>query len=159
MRECTLNDQEGWFRLRGTGIIIENGHVLMAHNEKEPYYYSVGGGVLQNESTTQAVMREVFEETGIHYEIERLAFILENFFIMPIRGEEKKCHEIAFYYLMKPRGSMEIHAESKTMDGAKEEMVWLPLDQLADKHLYPLFFKKYLNSMPEGIIHIVEREY
>ena len=32
------------------------------------------------ESAESAVLQEVFEETGIHYEIERLAMIHENFF-------------------------------------------------------------------------------
>ena len=159
MRDCFINDADGWFRLRAASIIINQGQVLMAHNEREPYYYSVGGAVGQNESTEEAVLREVYEETGFHYEIERLAFILENFFIMPVGGEPKKCHEIAFYYLMKPRESMDIHCESHGMHGEKEEMVWLRLDELADKHLYPTFFKEYLKAIPAGITHLIEREY
>jgi 8-oxo-dGTP pyrophosphatase MutT (NUDIX family) len=159
MRDCYINDEEGWFRLRAAAIILNNGQVLMAHNEREPYYYSVGGAIAQNESSEEAVLREVFEETGFHYEIDRLAFILENFFIMPVGGELKKCHEIAFYYLMKPRESMEIRCESRGFHGEKEEMVWLPLDGLAGKHLYPTFFKKYLNAIPAGVTHIIEREY
>lgn len=43
----------------------------LAGNENE-YYYSIGSGVHMGES---AVLQEVFEETGIHYEIERLAVI------------------------------------------------------------------------------------
>jgi len=159
MRDCYINDAEGWFRLRAAAIIINNGKVLMVHNDREPYYYSVGGAVAQNESSEETVLREVFEETGFRYEIDRLAFILENFFIMPVASEPKKCHEIAFYYLMKPRESMEIHCESHGINGGKEEMVWLPLDQLADKHLYPTFFKEYLTAIPDGITHLVEREY
>ena len=159
MRDCYINDEEGWFRLRAAAIIIQNGQVLMVRNDRVPYYYSVGGAVAQNESTEETVLREVFEETGFHYEIERLAFILENFFIMPVDGEPKKCHELAFYYLMKPRESMEIHCESLGMNGEKEEMAWLPLDQLVDKHLYPTFFKEYLNAIPNGITHLVVREY
>ena len=159
MRDCYINDAEGWFRLRAAAIIINNGKVLMVHNDREPYYYSVGGAVAQNESSEEAVLREVLEETGFRYEIDRLAFILENFFIMPVGGEPKKCHEIAFYYLMKPHESMEIHCESHGINGGKEEMVWFPLDQLADKHLYPTFFKEYLTAIPDGITHLVAREY
>jgi len=159
MRDCYINDADGWFRLRAAAIIINQGQVLMAHNEQEPYYYSVGGAVGQNESTEEAVCREVFEETGFHHEIDRLAFILENFCIMPVDGQPKKCHEIAFYYLMKPRESMEVHCESYGLYGNKEEMVWLPLNGLAKIHLYPTFFKEYLLNIPAGITHIIEREY
>ena len=159
MRDCYINDEEGWFRLRAAAIIIQNGQVLMVHNDREPYFYSVGGAVAQNESTEEAVLREVFEETGFRYAIDRLAFILENFFILSVGGEPKKCHEIAFYYMMKPRESMETHSSSLGMNGGKEEMVWLSLDQLADQYLYPTFFKEYLKAIPDGITHIVAREY
>lgn len=64
---------------RAAAIIIENGCVPFAGNENEDYY-SIGSGVHMGESAESAVLQEVFEETGIHYEIERLAVIHENFF-------------------------------------------------------------------------------
>lgn len=33
----------GRFRLRGVGIIIKDGKVLMVHDEKRKYYYAIGG--------------------------------------------------------------------------------------------------------------------
>ncbi|MDF2557691.1 MAG: hydrolase [Bacillales bacterium] len=59
---------------------MENDCVLMASNEDTEYYYSVGGGVHMGETSEDAIIREVYEETGIKYEIDRLAFIHENFF-------------------------------------------------------------------------------
>ena len=79
--DCGFTREDRWFRYRAAAIIIENGYVLFAGNEKESYYYSIGGGVHMGESAEEAVKREVFEETGIQYGIERLAFIHENFFI------------------------------------------------------------------------------
>lgn len=66
---------------RAAAIIIENGCVLFAGNKNEDYY-SIGGGVHTGESAESAVLQEVFEETGIHYEIERLAVIHENSLII-----------------------------------------------------------------------------
>lgn len=37
------------------------------------YDYSIGGGVHLGETAEECVCREVFDETGIHYEIQRLA--------------------------------------------------------------------------------------
>lgn len=71
-----------WFRYRVGAIIIENNCVLMAKNDLDTYYYSVGGGVHHGKTAEDAVKREVFEETGVHYEIQRLAFIHENFFVV-----------------------------------------------------------------------------
>ncbi len=51
-------------------IIIENGSVLFAKNDRDDYYYPVGGGVHIGEKAEEAVVREVYEETGVHYEID-----------------------------------------------------------------------------------------
>ena len=77
---CFQTKDNRRFRLRAAAIIIEDGCVLFATNDSEHYYYSIGGGVHLGETMENAVLREVYEETGIHYEIDRLAFIQENFF-------------------------------------------------------------------------------
>lgn len=43
--DCGFIREDKWFRYRAAEIIIENGYVLFAGNEKESYYYSIGGGV------------------------------------------------------------------------------------------------------------------
>ena len=90
--------QNRWFRYRAAAIIVEDGCVLFAGNEKDDYFYSIGGAVHMGETAEDAVRREVFEETGIHYEIDHLAVIHENFFIDNM-GTQKDmdCHEIALY--------------------------------------------------------------
>lgn len=77
--DCDFTKENNRFRYRAAAIIIEDGCVLFAGNEKEDYFYSVGGGVHIGETAEEAVKREVFEETGVTYETERLAFIHENF--------------------------------------------------------------------------------
>ena len=71
--------------------------MLFATNEKDNYYYSIGGGVHMGETAEDAVKREVLEETGIPYEVEHLAIIHENFFeeisSSPLNGLH--CNEIA----------------------------------------------------------------
>ena len=104
--DCCLTQDNKWFRYRAAAIIIEEGCVLFAGNEKDDYFYSIGGGVHVGETAEDAVRREVLEETGVAYEIDRLAFIHENFFSESsgsLSGLD--CHEIAFYFLMKPRGT------------------------------------------------------
>ena len=102
--DCGFTKEENWFRYRAGAIIIENGCVLFAGNANEDYLYSIGG-VHIGETAEDAVIREIFEETGVHYEIDRLAVIHENFFDEnsgTLAG--LNCHEISFYFMMKPRG-------------------------------------------------------
>lgn len=84
--DCGFVRGEKWFRYRAGAIIIENGCILVARNEMDNYYYSIGGGVHLGETAEDAVKREVLEETGVAYEIDRLAFIHENFLTAQIRS-------------------------------------------------------------------------
>lgn len=155
--DCSIKTDTNWFRYRACAIIIEDGCVLFAHNEKDTYYYSIGGGVKMGETAEKAVLREVFEETGVHYEIDRLAFVHENFFDGTGTLLGKQCHELAFYFLMKPRGSQQLNSNSYTQ-GVREYMAWLPVDRLAEYEMYPLFFAEKLPNMPPQLEHIVTHE-
>jgi len=45
-KDCCFTRENFWFRYRACAIIIEDGCVLVAQNDKVPYYYSIGGGVI-----------------------------------------------------------------------------------------------------------------
>jgi ADP-ribose pyrophosphatase YjhB (NUDIX family) len=157
--DCSFTVNEGWFRYRSAAIIIEDGYVLMAKNDLDDYYYSVGGAVKLHESAEEAVTREVLEETGIKYEIDRLAFIHENFFKGFNNDPDLKCHEIAFYFLMKPRGNQNLNDNNYVYNGIRERMFWLPINKLNDYKLFPLFFKDRLFDINNKVLHIKTEEY
>ena len=50
---------------RAAAIIIKNKHMLFAKNVNHPSYYVVGGGIEENETSQEAVVREIFEEMGL----------------------------------------------------------------------------------------------
>ena len=100
--DCGYTNDNKWFRYRAAAIIVEDGCVLFAGNEKDDYYYSIGGAVHIGETAEDAVKREVYEETGVAYEIDHLAVIHENFFNEnqgTLKGMD--CHEIAMYFLIR----------------------------------------------------------
>ena len=158
-KDCCISTDQYYFRYRAAAIIIEDGAVLMAKNDRDAHYYSVGGGVHIGETSEQAVIREVFEETGVYYEIDHLAFINECFFYGERSLEGKECHGVEFYYLMKPRGTRELGAdkESAGMLGG-EYMCWLPIDKLEEYDAFPLFFKEKLMNLGKEIQHIISDE-
>lgn len=158
MYDCGFTIKNNWFRYRAAAIIIENNCVLFVGNENEDYYYSVGGGVHMGETEEAAVLREVYEETGVHYEIDRLAVIHENFFNEnsgTLKGLD--CHEISFYFLMKPRGTKELNSNSYT-HGVKEHMYWIPIKDLDKYKAFPSFLKDYLCKENKEIVHIITDE-
>ena len=158
MFDCGFTKENNWFRYRAAAIIVENGCVVLATKDKVDYFYSVGGGVQMGEKAEDAVVREVFEETGIHYEIDRLAVIHENFFIGSETLRDFNCHEMALYFLMKPRGTQELNSNSFTQDNIREGMVWIPIDELDNHTVYPTFLKEYLSDKNTEILHIITDE-
>jgi len=156
--DCGFKNDEGWFRYRAAAIIIEDGCVLMAGNKLASYYYSVGGAVQLHEMAKDAVQREVLEETGIIYEIDHLAFIHENFFMDDTMALGVPCHEVAFYYLMKSKGTKKLNSNSYTQ-GVKEDMNWLPIENLSQYTIFPTFFQDKLKNIPDYPEHIVTLEY
>ena len=67
------------------------------------------------------------------------------------------CHEVAFYFVMKPRGTKELNSNSFTQ-GVKENMYWLPISDLDKYKAFPAFMKEYLQSEHTGVEHIVTDE-
>ena len=156
--DCGFNKRKKWFRYRAAAIIVEDNCVLLAGNETDDYFYSIGGAVYMGENAEEAVKREVFEETGVKYEIDRLAVIHENFFCE--KGgtlKNRDCHEIALYFIMKPRGTKELNSNSFTQ-GVRETMHWISIKDLDKYKAYPSFMKEYLQNEHCGIEHIVTDE-
>ncbi len=155
-QDCCFERGGNRFRYRVGAIVIEDGEVLLATNAACGYYYSIGGGVHFGETSEQAVLRELKEETGADYEIDRLAFIHENLFSGDNSNALKgmMCHEISLYYLVKPRGSKDIKCESVSPDG-KEYAEWVPIDILKQIKVFPEFYKDMLSDIPSGVTHVV----
>ncbi|MDF2521347.1 MAG: hydrolase, partial [Clostridia bacterium] len=64
--------------LRAAALIIKDNKFLAAKSTDYDCYYTVGGGIEINETSEEAVIREVYEETGYRLEIDKLAFVQER---------------------------------------------------------------------------------
>ena len=159
--DCCFSVGSSWFRYRAGAIIIEENALLVVTNRTVPYYYSVGGGIHMNERAEECVLREVKEETGVPYEIERLAVICENLF----KGKggqlgDLDCQVVELYFLMKSRGRRKAKCESYAWNGEKEEIRWIPIDELPGTDVRPDFLRTRVKEIRDGsgIIHIVNDE-
>ena len=160
MSDLSFNIGDGYFFYRVGAIIIHDNCVLMIKNENFPYYYSIGGRVQFGETAKDAVLREAFEETNISFEIEKLAFIHENFSIADwLGGCYKPFHEISLYFLMKPHNDIaNVKCNSKGADGGMESLHWLPIDELSNYHLFPEFFKTELKNLKNDVRHFITKD-
>lgn len=151
--DLRVNTKHGNFSCRVAALILQDGRLLTAKHRDYPYYYTVGGGVRLNETSEEAAIREVWEETGCILEPERLTFIQERFY----ESGGKSGHEIVFFYRMK-EASISIADGTFADQGGKESLHWLPIDRMAETNLIPTFLKTELLEVRDRIVHIVTKE-
>ncbi|MBE6617839.1 MAG: NUDIX domain-containing protein [Ruminococcaceae bacterium] len=148
---------DGILNVRAGAIIIKNGKVLMVGNERDNYLYSVGGRIKFGETAEEAVVREVYEETGVKMEIDRLGFVHENYFYGDASTNlGKLIYEISFFFYMKVPDDFTPVSDSFTEDNCKEHLVWADLDD--EIKMYPEFFKTELKNITHTVKHFVKDE-
>ena len=153
---CVKMD-EGILNIRVGAIIMKENKFLMVGNDRFDHLYSVGGRIKFGETAEEAVVREVYEETGVKMEIDRLGFVHENFF--PGDSVVKKgkiVHEISFFFYMKVPEDFEPVSESFTEDGNPEFLKWITADET--QTYYPEFFRTELAEPVDYVKHFVTKE-
>lgn len=158
IEDCCFVNGKNWFRYRTGAIIVEDNKALFVTDDTIDYYYTVGGGVHLGESSEDCVKREVAEETGVDYEVDHLAAIVENFFDGHGGSMEgKDCHCLEFYFLMKSKGNTELNSNSINAVGALEHMVWIPIEDIESYNVKPSFLKERLKEIVKSdkVLHIV----
>lgn len=143
----------GYFSLRSAALVISDNHLLVARNDKYDCYYIVGGGIRENEPSDKAIIRELFEETGCYFEVDRLIFIQERFY----QCENASHHEVVFFYLIKENANIQLQNGVNT-DQQNEHLYWVPIEGLEKINLVPAFLKTAIQDIPNGITHIVSYE-
>lgn len=161
--DLTMVTEDGIVNVRVGAIIIKNGCVLMAGNSNVDHLYTVGGRVKFGESTEEAVMREVEEETGVRLTIDRLGFVHEVFFKLDapqnfdVPQPTGVVYEISFFFYM----NVPEDFEPVSMDFAEgedtEHLVWMPIG--SEAKYYPEFFRTELQDPSQELRHIVTREF
>ena len=141
---------DGIVNIRVGAIIMKDGKILMVKNRASDYFYSVGGRIKMGEIAEEAVVREVFEETGVRLNVRRLAFLHENVFYGDSPAKRGQLvYEISFYFLMDVPEDFEPLCGSVTENGVEEELVWLSPD--APERLYPGFFRTELDHLSNEV--------
>ena len=110
------------------------------------------------ESTQDALIRELDEELGITVTDIKPLWINEAFFI----DENKKFHEICMYYFVDISKTNFNRFEDifQTLEGNKiNTYEWLNIDSLDNITLYPRFLKDEIKNQNKTLKLIVTKEY
>ncbi len=76
----TFDADRARFNYRIVAIIRHDDHVLLCQEEGQDFWFMPGGRAELLEPSTETVVREIREELGVEAHVERLVWIVENFF-------------------------------------------------------------------------------
>ncbi len=153
---CVACD-DGILNIRVGAIIMKDGKLLMVGNERANYLYTVGGRIKFGETAEEAIVRETLEETGVKMEVDRLAFVHENYFYGDAPSNlGKLIYEISFYFYMKLPSNFTPISESFTEDNSREHLRWVALNE--DIKMYPEFFRTELMNPTDTVKHFIKDE-
>lgn len=143
---------DGILNIRVGAIIVRNGKVLMVKSRLGDYFYSVGGRIKFGETAEQAVVREVYEETGRMLSIDRLGFIEEVYFINDNPKDfGKPVYELAFYFYMNVPENFT--PASDVLGDGEERFAWIAPD--APETLFPDFLRMAVTDPKPYVQHQV----
>lgn len=154
--DCSFKTEQGLFNFRVGAIIKKDNKILVVKSSLDDYYYSIGGRVKLHETLENAILREVFEETGINFEIDYLGYIHENFFTFKRTNE--KFHEVCFYYVMKNNDNINKINKFNEEEYSNEALVWIDINELDNYYLFPEFLKKEIFNLKNEVRHFVSYE-
>ena len=169
-QKIVFKTDDGVYGHRASGVFIINDSVLLCRLVDDDIWVLPGGGINLHETAEDAVKREFLEEGDFAIDVQRLLWIVENFFILRASGE--KMHGVEFYFLVSPRepggrwmqeefsGKEDYWDNWRTVPGKTQPMIfkWFSLDEIEKINLKPGILKKILNEIPDHIVHIVNKE-
>jgi len=103
------------------GVLIKDGKILLVRRGKEPFrgYYALPGGFVEyGETVERAVVREVYEETGIKTRVKELLGVYSD------PNRDPRGHVISIAFILEY-----IEGEPHGRDDA-EDACWFDLDDL-----------------------------
>mgnify|MGYP005768429315 CR=1 FL=1 len=155
MEDIKIKTKNGKFRLRVSGMLIEDDRLLVHETQKFIGCCLPGGHVEIGESTKQAMLREMREELKIDVEIIDLFCINENIYIT----DGKVNQEINYYYKLKslsklPKNSFTIKEIDKGVE-KEHKFHWIKIEDLDKENFKPNHISKIIRNNIESNNNIV----
>lgn len=154
----TFRQNDRRFNFRVVGIAIHDGRVLLHRAEQTDFWALPGGRGELLEPAAETLRREMEEELNVAVAVERLVWIVENFF--EYQGE--RFHELALYFQMHFPQDWPLLQHTDAFDGHENGIRlifrWFPVDQLQGERVYPSFLRTGLATLPATTQHVVHTD-
>ncbi|HEV3312379.1 MAG TPA: NUDIX hydrolase [Chloroflexota bacterium] len=145
------------FTHRVAAVAVRDGHVLLSQCDGDGFWYLPGGRIDLLETASEALVREMREEMGVEVRVERLLWVIENYFGF----DGFRNHELGLYFLTRLPDSLG-PLISPMFDGREGHrriiFRWFDLGSLEGEQVYPTFLKSALRNPPAWTEHIVHRD-
>ncbi len=158
MGRVIVFDQGGVrFNYRVVAVVVDRGRALLHRWETDDFWALPGGRGELLEPSRETLRREMREEMGVDVRVERLLWVVENFFDY----QEKSWHELALYFLTSLLGESRLYGLDEFPgddEGVKLLFKWFPVEELEGVPLFPTFLRQALKAIPLTTEHVVHRD-
>jgi 8-oxo-dGTP pyrophosphatase MutT (NUDIX family) len=144
------------FQMRIAGLAFREGHLLVHRAVHENFWTIPGGRAEVGEASEDTLVREMSEELGVKARVDRLLWMVENFF----HYEERSWHELGLYYLMHLPETFPFASEEiihRVEDGGNQlEFKWVEAttNRLKALDIPPYFLADQIEDLPLAPKHI-----
>ena len=157
--DLTFKTPSGIFNYRVCAIILHDDALLATKNDRTPYFFLPGGRVQLHEDAESAIRRDLLEELDLCPTALRPLWLNQGFFTEDVTQE--KFHELCLYYLVDISGT-DLPSRGNPFLRTEGDQTylyqWIPLVQLQETYLYPLFIKEKIHDLPEHLTILAEYE-
>ena len=146
-------------KLRVAGIIIHNNKLLLEEYNKKNIYFFPGGTINLNETSEDAIKRELKEEIDKEFVIDKLVSVCEEFYI---NYKNDKTHCIGFYYKMKFKNIDDVNSidmnrlEDDHGYMCQHHYKWVDLKDLETINIVPKKIKEEIIKNEFNIHHVIK---
>ena len=132
-------------------MLIKDNKILLHKNDNRENYCLPGGEIHFLESSEEAIIREIKEETGLDINVEECVSTVENMF----EHQGIKFHEIFFVYKGTFVDDIDTSKVIENIEGKPLKYHFVDLDKIDDYYILPVVIKDILKN---NTSHIINRE-
>ena len=132
-------------------IIVTDDRILLVKNRDVAglgIWYSLPGGRQKaEESLTEALLREIGEETGYAVKVGELLFVREYIHVNhELKSYGNPTHKIEFMFECRLVGKRDQDPQNRILDEEQVDLVWMPTNELINCNILPRKLQGYFES-------------